>query len=129
MTIDIGLNTARRWLYSHPTMADTEKTKEHVAIPAWGIAILVSIGVAGVGNIAAMSAWKGALDSKLSTIETQLGRIENLPGRVSVVESRQESGEREWRSRGEDIARRITNLEDQLRELLRIQQQNRPPQR
>lgn len=116
------LNRLRPRLYSPGSMADSSSPpKEHVSIPSWAIAILVSIVVAGIGNIAAMSAWKGALDSKLGSIESQLARIENLPGRVSVLEARREADEREWRGRGEDISRRLNGLEDQFRDMARQQ--------
>ena len=115
------LNNSFPTLYSSKTMTASASApkKEHVAIPPWAIAILVSIVVAGVGNVAAISTWKGALDSKLSAIERQLTMIENLPGRVSVLEAQRAADEREWRSRGEDLSRRVTETESQLRELLR----------
>lgn len=112
------LKLSGRQLYTVGTMTDVRPVKDkedQVAIPPWAIAILVSIALAGIGNIMAMSSWKGALDSKLANIEVQLTRIDNIPNRVSVAETRMEADRQEWRSRIEDISRRVIGIEEQFR--------------
>ncbi len=75
--------------------------------------------------LAGAVAWASAVKTELSEFRQQYSRdsdenrrrlnlADEVNSRVRVLESRRESDEREWRGRGEDIARRLSSLEDKV---------------
>lgn len=79
--------------------------------------------------LAAAVAWASSIKTELAEFRQQYSRdsaailrrldaADEARERVRVLEARRESDEREWRGRGEDIARRLGAVEEQVRECL-----------
>lgn len=89
------------------------------------IGAIVSLGCVLAGAVA----WASSIKTELTEFRAQYSRdssailrrldaADEARERVRVLEARRESDEREWRGRGEDIARRLGAVEEQVRECL-----------
>ena len=93
--------------------------------------VLKTIGavVSLLALVAGAAMWASAIKTELTEFRAQYSRdssailrrldaADEARERVRVLETRRESDEREWRGRGEDIARRLSAVEEQVRECM-----------
>lgn len=77
-------------------------SSERYSLPASVVGIVVTIALAGIANVYMLASWKGAMDSRMASIEAavvttnqRLERTDALAARVSVLEARMEQAVQE----------------------------------
>ena len=118
-------------------MSEEHVTGSHPAAPSGAITseTLKTIGaiVSLLTILAGAVAWAAAIKTELTEFRQQYSRdttasernmavvlrrldtADEARERVRVLETQRASDEREWRGRGEDVVRRLTGLEDEMR--------------
>jgi hypothetical protein len=97
-----------------------------IKMPAWAIGLIATNLIAGAGTIITASTWKGAIETELretrkqfadqiNSISRKLDQQEDTRERLRVLEVKVDGSQQEYRSRGESMDTRLTNLEATVR--------------